>query len=255
LYEHHIMRVHYTTYDIQRDYDTINPRSHPFVMLNSPDNNAHPYWYAQVLGIYHANVIQYLDESHSEYAQHSVQFLYVRWLGDEPNWTSGRRVARLPKVGFVDESDPYAFGFLDPNLILRGSHLIPSFVDGRTDTLLAHSGPTLARPEGIDSDIAPMDGKDWTNYYVGIFVDRDMVMRYFGAGIGHTLRHVQEDAGVADKDVDDAENYGAAGSGQVEVGDDDAIEQQGGMNEDEVSDFEQSDDNFSESDDDRYDDF
>jgi hypothetical protein len=43
-----------------------------------------------------------------------MDFLWVRWLGVEPGYRAGIKKARLPKVGFVPEPDPYAFGFLDP---------------------------------------------------------------------------------------------------------------------------------------------
>ncbi|KAF9472014.1 hypothetical protein BDN70DRAFT_766741, partial [Pholiota conissans] len=33
MYRHCTARINYTTYDIRRDYDTINPRTHPFVMM------------------------------------------------------------------------------------------------------------------------------------------------------------------------------------------------------------------------------
>ncbi|KZT64013.1 hypothetical protein DAEQUDRAFT_635146, partial [Daedalea quercina L-15889] len=81
---------------------------------------------------------------------------------------------RLPKIGFVPMSDELAFGFLDPSLIIRGCHLMPAFADGRTIELMpVHS---IARP--------PDERDDWASYYVGVFVDRDMFMRYDGGGVG-----------------------------------------------------------------------
>ena len=109
------LSVNYTTYDVRRDRDTINPNAHPYVMLRSPEVGAgvHPYWYAQVLSIYHANV----STTHPAAPRHSAQrmeFLWVRWLGIEPGYCSGSKVARLPKVGFVEDANEDAFGFLDP---------------------------------------------------------------------------------------------------------------------------------------------
>ncbi|KAG2123098.1 hypothetical protein DEU56DRAFT_713576, partial [Suillus clintonianus] len=89
---------------------------------------------------------------------------------------SGTHRARLPKLAFVDESDRDAFGFLDPGQVIRGAHLIPAFVSGRGTTSLRH-GKSFARQD------AQLD--DWEAYYVGIFVDRDMFMRYTPYGIGH----------------------------------------------------------------------
>lgn len=172
------LSVNYTTYDVRRDRDTINPRTHPYVMLRSPEvsRGAHPYWYAQVLGIYHANVSTTHPAVTKRSAQH-MEFLWVRWLGTEPGYHSGSKIARLPKVGFVEVTDEDAFGFLDPDLVIRGSHLIPAFNSGRTAALMPYSGPTVAR--------SPNEEDDWMNFYVNIFVDRDMFIRYLGGGIGH----------------------------------------------------------------------
>ncbi|KAJ3709519.1 hypothetical protein C8R42DRAFT_566105, partial [Lentinula raphanica] len=108
-----------------------------------------------------------------------MEFIWVRWLGIEPilDYHSGTRFAKLPKVGFVTEADEFAFGFLEPSQIIRQCHLIPVFHAGRTNTLLETSEPTAARKPG--------ETQDWWNFYVMIFVDRDMFMRYHGGGIGH----------------------------------------------------------------------
>lgn len=154
------MRVNYTTYDVRRDYDIINPKTHPFVMVSSPEteDGAHPFWYAQVLGVYHTVVGQ--TGVNRELEQREMTFLWVRWLGVEPSYRSGREYARLPKLGFVSEEDPFAFGFLDPAHVIRGCHLIPTFVAGRTDALLSSAVPTAARISDITND--------WTNFYVNM---------------------------------------------------------------------------------------
>src|SRR5438270_12664897 len=48
-------RIYYTSYDLQRQCDTINSHTHPDIMLCSPINEegAEPYWYARVLGVYY----------------------------------------------------------------------------------------------------------------------------------------------------------------------------------------------------------
>ncbi|KAJ7617570.1 hypothetical protein B0H17DRAFT_965353, partial [Mycena rosella] len=159
------LRVNFTTYDMRRDQDTINPRSHPNVMVLSPETtaNAHPFWYARVLGIFHLEVIHIGAESRNGSAQH-MEFLWVRWYGAEPGYRSGFQAARLPKIGFVPDIDEYAFGFLDPSLVLRGCHIVPAFDAGRTtDLLTIHPGEaTAARPVG--------DTDDWVNFYVIMYV-------------------------------------------------------------------------------------
>lgn len=161
IYSARQLSVHYTTYDVRRDRDVINTTGHPYVMLRSPEAGAgtHPYWYAQVIGIYHACV----STTHPAASKHSAQrmeFVWVRWLGAEPGHRSGSKVARLPKIGFVEATDKDAFGFLDPDLIIRGSHLIPDFHSGRTSQLMLHNGPTVAR--------RPDEKDDWMNLYVNM---------------------------------------------------------------------------------------
>ena len=132
-------------------------------MVRSPEvaDDAHPYWYAQVLGIYHTNVAT-THPAASKHSAQPMQFLWVRWLGAEPGYRSGSRVARLPKVGFVEVTDEDAFGFLDPDLVIRGSHLIPAFHSGRTRNLMPFDGPTVAH--------AAVEKDDWVNFYVNMYV-------------------------------------------------------------------------------------
>ncbi|THV02220.1 hypothetical protein K435DRAFT_836569 [Dendrothele bispora CBS 962.96] len=174
------LRINYTTYDVRRDQDVINPRTdHCTVMVLSgvEAHNAHPYWYARVLGIFHADIVWFDTQRGKVRRSQSMEFLWVRWLGEEPNYRHGFKSARLPKVGFVPDTDDYAFGFLDPSQVIRACHLIPNFANGRTLELLRAPGITAAR--------APGETDDWANFYVMIFVDRDMFMRYLGSGIGH----------------------------------------------------------------------
>lgn len=157
------LRVNYTTYDVRRDQDSINPDSHADVMMLSPESlpDEHPYWYARVLGIYQATVVSTHPKASTLHTGPVVmEFLWVRWMGVDPDHASGPKRARLPKVGFVDESDPYAFGFLDPVHIIRGCHLIPSFSDGRTSDLLKTTLATAARKNG--------ETDDWQCFYVGM---------------------------------------------------------------------------------------
>lgn len=161
IYAVKVLRINYTTYDIRRDQDSVNPRTHCDVMLHSPetetDPDAHPFWYARVLGVFHTKVLHTGENALNRSVQH-MEFLWVRWFGIEPRYRSGFKVARLPKVGFVPEADESAFGFLDPSLVLRGCHLVPAFAAGRTNQLLKTVSPTAARH--------PDETDDWTNYYV-----------------------------------------------------------------------------------------
>ncbi|KIL62599.1 hypothetical protein M378DRAFT_12683 [Amanita muscaria Koide BX008] len=179
LYIGHECRVNYTTYDIRRQSDVVNPHSHPDVITYSAEtgDNAAQYWYARVIGIFHAMV----SSSHVNVSNHSfqrIEILWVRWYGAEPGYRHGFRQGRMPKVGFVTHTDEDAFGFLDPNCVIRGCHMIPAFAEGRTSEL-------LPLPKSAARVLDQTEVDDWTNYYVGIFADRDMMLRHFGGAIGH----------------------------------------------------------------------
>ena len=158
-------QLYYTTYDLQRKYDTVNPTSHPDVMVQSPETgtNASPYWYARVIAVYHANVWTTNPLIEDRGLVKRMDFLFVRWFGEEPGYRHGFHEARLPKVGFVESSDDYAFGFLDPSHVVRGCHLLPAFHNGRTSQLL----PTEHSDARILEGATAVD--DWANYYVNVY--------------------------------------------------------------------------------------
>ncbi|KAF9031056.1 hypothetical protein BJ165DRAFT_1358471, partial [Panaeolus papilionaceus] len=139
-YRHSTVQINYTTYDMRRDFDTINPHSHPFIMTVSPEAAGHtstrpPYtspstfWYAAVLGIFHADV-QRVGTNFEDLRFRTMYFLWVRWLEPVASNLSESQDSKLPKLRCLPEEDEMAYGFLDPALVLRGCHLIPAFCDG-----------------------------------------------------------------------------------------------------------------------------
>jgi hypothetical protein len=163
IYRLSTVRINYTTYDMRREFDTINPKTHPFVMVPSPETETgtHPFWYAAVLGVFHAD-IQHAGNDSRDFRFRRMEFLWVRWLGVVPGHRFGRMHAKLPKIGFIPDSDEFSFGFLDPSLVVRGCHLVPSFADRKTQGLLTTEGPSLGR---VGTN--PEEG-DWASYYVGM---------------------------------------------------------------------------------------
>ncbi|KAM6494731.1 hypothetical protein JOM56_009354 [Amanita muscaria] len=168
LYRHKVLRINYTTYDLRRDQDSVNPRNHADIKVLADEegsNAMHPYWYARVLGVFHANI--YLKSDASRKHQR-VDFLWVRWFGRILDQPGGWKARCFHRVGFVDAHDEAAFGFVDPANVIHGVYLIPDF-DGHSDN--------------------ENSSRNWTQFYVNIFPDRDMVMRFRGGGIGHkTIR-------------------------------------------------------------------
>jgi hypothetical protein len=153
------LQINYTTYDVRRDQDTLKPGYGGVVMTLSREHgdDTHPFWYARVLGAFCVQVLHVGPDVRNRSPQ-SMEFLWVRWFGVVPRYRWSMREGRLPKVGFIPDS-PFAFGFLDPSVVLRACHFIPCFADGRTDTLLRY-GPSVARPFG--------EVNDWAAFYVNM---------------------------------------------------------------------------------------
>jgi len=138
------------------------------VHASPPDDHTdefEPYWYARVLGIYHVKVSTTHPAVVNGGEVRRMEFLWVRWLGEEPGHKHGFRRAVLPKIGFVPYTDDYAFGFLDPKHVIRSCHLIPAFSCGRTSELLPVEHTNARRLEKYGQ---PYETDDWTNFYVNM---------------------------------------------------------------------------------------
>lgn len=148
---------------MRRAQDSINPRTHPDIMVlshedDSPEVDEHPYWYARVLGVFHVNVHHTGPLSKSTDPQ-QMDFLWVRWLGRDLDAPGGFKHRRLHRVGFVPHDASTPFGFIAPDEVIRGAHLIPAFAYGRTSDLLPVK--SIARqPDEKHSD--------WQFFYVNM---------------------------------------------------------------------------------------
>jgi len=191
------MTVYHTTYDLRRGADKINMKGRPYVFALSRDNPSHPYVYARVLGIYRVKVLH-----PTMAAPTNMDVLWVRWFQLDHAHRAGWKAKRLYRVQFVPSLEEGAFGFLDPDNVIRGSHLIPCFDKGLV------ADPPVASISRWDY---PANG-NWYYYYINQwafcwssrvdrisyplvdrFVDRDMFMRYRGGGVGHTyMRAIEE---------------------------------------------------------------
>ncbi|KIJ60703.1 hypothetical protein HYDPIDRAFT_98197, partial [Hydnomerulius pinastri MD-312] len=176
IYHHNLIRINYTTYDVRRAQDVVNPRTdHCDTMLLS-NSESHPFCYARVLNIYHANVI-YTGPGSLDYRPRCLEFLWVRWF--ELVTPTGEFA--LDRLHFVPMKDEDTFGFVDPSDVLRSCHLIPAFAAGKQHC------------DGVGISRTAQDSGDWKSYYVNRFVDRDMLLRYhWGMGIGHAYSHVPD---------------------------------------------------------------
>ncbi|KIJ43684.1 hypothetical protein M422DRAFT_252926 [Sphaerobolus stellatus SS14] len=180
LYCHQTCRINFTTYDMQRSQDTINPyNGHSDIMLHARDEPSnpgyHPFWYARVIGIYHC-LVRLRDTPNFQ----EIPLLWIRWFGrSDPRMRTAVNPNFMDQVGFVTaEDDTDMFGFIDPANVIRACHLIPAFHYGQSDLL-------CPRSVGRNNQ----DDLDYVHYYVNRFVDRDMFMRYLGGGIGHSIHY------------------------------------------------------------------
>jgi len=166
IFLHKVLQVNYTTYDMQREQDSVHPgiTGHADVMVLSPENDEdnddpHPYWYARVLGIYHAN-IRHIGPNSKSLEPRQLNFLFVRWFGRDSDPQPGWKAKRLTRLGFVPGNDGSAFGFLDPSQVIRGVHLIPAFHWGQVTTKYLPRSPIARGSDNPD--------EDWQLYYIGV---------------------------------------------------------------------------------------
>ena len=159
MYYHQTIKIHYTTYDVRRSQDILNPRTlHRDIMgLARPEGESgpesmHPFWYARILKIFHVNVV-YTGVGMIDYHPRRLDVLWVRWfqLTESP---PGLGTRRLDPVSFLAQASEAAFGFLDPSDVLRGCQIIPAFKKGRVH----EDGRGLSRYAG--------DANDWRGYLV-----------------------------------------------------------------------------------------
>lgn len=75
MYIHRIARINYTTYDMRRDQDSVNPTRHADIILLAPEGDDHPYMYARILSIFHMKAAIGFDQE-----PQLMQVLWVRWF-------------------------------------------------------------------------------------------------------------------------------------------------------------------------------
>ncbi|KAJ3524956.1 hypothetical protein NMY22_g10778 [Coprinellus aureogranulatus] len=183
LYSHKLLHVNFTTYDVRRDQDIIHvdtPQCN-VLLLNGAfaqhpsSTSVHPYLYAKILRLYHANVsyVGRLPDGTVDFTSHRIDFAWVHWYDFLPS----EEEFVLDRVSLKSLDSELSTGFIDPSDILRAVHIIPQFSLGRPESPPPRS---LCLPE---QDV-------WAAYYINRFADRDLFMRYqYGLAVGHTYMH------------------------------------------------------------------
>ncbi|KAG2072207.1 hypothetical protein BDR04DRAFT_1127720 [Suillus decipiens] len=158
LYHHNLTRFNYTTYDVHRAQDVVNPWTpHCNIMLlkhHNDDGHSGEYCYAKVIGIHHVNVWYKPVQDHT--------------------WDT----STLGCIHLQPLAHQNVFGFIDPAVVLRACHIIPVFSQHQCNP--------------GECGISPLAGDkhDWPEYYVNSFVDWDTLMRFhYGLGTSHVYSH------------------------------------------------------------------
>jgi hypothetical protein len=137
----------------------MNPRTHADIMMLAPDDGAanpdqHPFTYARVPGVFHVDVVHNVPDASTSAV--SIPFLWVWYFRLDRSFKGGFKRKRLHRVEFLPDFDPAAFGFVNPDEVIRGSHLIPAFAHGITEQF----PPSLCRrKDELD---------DWKYHYVNL---------------------------------------------------------------------------------------
>lgn len=125
------------------------------LLSDTPTSTAHPFCYARVLGIFHANVV-YNGPGLTDYQPRRLEFLWVRWF-EVIESHQEQNAYTLDVLRFVPMNEDEAFGFIDPADVLRSCHLIPDFSEGKL------------HPDCQAMSRASRDAHDSKQYYVNRF--------------------------------------------------------------------------------------
>lgn len=158
IYSHNLARINYTTYDVRRCQDVVNPSTshHNIMVLVDPDGDPlsdHTFRYGRVLGIYHVNVV-YVGPGMVDYQPHRMEFLWVRWYNQQESSQNAWSLRKLDQIQFPSMTEEDAFGFIDPSDVVRSCHIIPAFAKGKLHA------------DGIGLSFCAEDSSDWAAYYV-----------------------------------------------------------------------------------------
>jgi hypothetical protein len=128
IYKHDTFHVNYTSYDLRREQDVVNPKtSRCNVMCLKMFNKASPdsrFRYARVLGVFHVNVA-YGGPGSPDMNVRRFDFLWVRWYEDIKHTQNPFALQRVTFSTISATKD--AVDFLDPADVLRACHIVPRY--------------------------------------------------------------------------------------------------------------------------------
>ncbi|TFK88006.1 hypothetical protein K466DRAFT_645664 [Polyporus arcularius HHB13444] len=205
LWLHKVMRVNWTSYDMRREQSSVNPRTHPEIMMLAPSGSSHPYLYARVVAIFHVNTFVADAQAMMQPEPRLLQVLWVRWYDLDTSRPGGFEYCRPHRLKFAALDDK-PFGFISPEQVLRDVHIVPAPYYGRADTpslpyrVVQRTARRRTVDEADESDEQLLK-QDYKFYYVAMWSDRDLFMRFLGGGVGHEEH--QDDEGIPAMEIDE----------------------------------------------------
>lgn len=141
LYEHPLLTIKYTAYDVRREEDKVhlNFGNQAVIVYSPTTQTAEPWLYAHIVSIYHI----FIHTAANPQPKH-LELLWVRWMEQDSSQLGGENSSQYTRVSFTPHYGVpgEAFGFVDPSHIIRACHLIPAFDLRRTRDRLS---PSMAR--------------------------------------------------------------------------------------------------------------
>lgn len=131
LHIHRVLRLNYTTYDVRRDQDVINPRTRSDVILLPPDaaGEEHPYQYGRIDAIFHV-IVEHVGRDSQTSRQQILDVCWVKRYAVDTVVKGGFKEKRMHRVGPTGDDDRWGYVFIDPKHIVCAAHLVPVFAEG-----------------------------------------------------------------------------------------------------------------------------
>jgi hypothetical protein len=136
----------------------MNPCTQSDIMTLAQDEDmVHPFEYACIIGIFHLEVVHNIPGASA--VPVLMEVLWVHRFQHDTCHAAGFKKKQLHWVEYIPETDLDAFGFINPDEVIHGAHLIPVFNYSATKDLL--QGESIAR-EADEQD-------DYQYFYVNMY--------------------------------------------------------------------------------------
>jgi hypothetical protein len=113
----------------------MNPQTQADIMTLVPEGitDVHPFSYARILGVFHCDIVH--NDNGTLTAPIPLSFLWVRRFCLDHSFTGGFKRKWVHCIEFLNKQAADAYGFVDPDEVIRASHLIPAFCHGPTNAV------------------------------------------------------------------------------------------------------------------------